>query len=162
MPTFATGMPVRVMRSVKSLEVAQGNMRRICHQLADMNHVGRRFLPFIQNIVEFERHAMLLMLEDLMRCQHGLAPGRRLTAKGQYARSKPPTSLFSSLTCSPAGSDSREIPFLEPLRTCRLGAVAQEPTALHLRASDPGHSAEDLDVHRRRQFERHQVIARAL
>ena len=144
--SFATGMPVRAMRNVKSHGVAVANIRRICQQLADMNHVGRRFLPWIQNIVQGERHAVVLLLEDLMRCAYGLAPGRKLTASGNYARTAP--------------GKQREVPFLDPLGNSRLANVvlqAADETPASLDVALNAARAADADVQRRRQFERHQV-----
>ena len=143
---MATGMPVRVMRNVKSHGVAVTNMRRVCQQLADMNHVGRRFLPWIQNIVQGERQAVVLLLEELMRCAYGLAPGRKLTAAGNYART--------------ASSKMREVPFLDPLGNSKLANVvlhAAEHAPASLQVALQVARAADTDLHRRRQFERHQV-----
>jgi hypothetical protein len=144
--SFATGMPVRAMRNVKSHGVAVANIRRICQQLADMNHVGRRFLPWIQNIVQGERQAVVLLLEDLMRCAYGLAPGRKLTASGNYARTAP--------------GKQREVPFLDPLGNSRLANVmlqAADETPASLDVALNAARAADADLQRRRQFERHQV-----
>jgi hypothetical protein len=158
--SLATGMPVRVMRSVKSHAVAVGNMRRICEQLGDMNHVGRRFLPWIPNIMRGERHATVLLLEELMRCAYAIAPGRKLTAKGNYARCTSPTSsAFSYKT--------REIPFLQPLTKSRIAAGARDDAAadaplLQAGANDGAQrdvyaATSAADLARHRQFEQHQL-----
>ena len=167
--SLATGMPVRVMRSVKSHAVAVGNIRRICEQLGDMNHVGRRFLPFIPNITRGERHAMVLLLEELMRCAYSVAPGRKLTAKGNYARCTPSSSFSVSVN---APSKPREIPFLQPLTKSRVAAVARSSDAAAAAAAPLYQDAADDssqgrggmygalaagDLSRHRQFEQHQV-----
>ena len=165
--SLATGMPVRVMRSVKSHAVAVGNMRRICEQLGDMNHVGRRFLPWIPNIMRGERHATILLLEELMRCAYAIAPGRKLTAKGNYARcTSSPSSAFSFSAHSKC-SKAREIPFLQPLTKSRVAAGARGDAAadaplLQAGANDGAQrdvyaATSAADLARHRQFEQHQL-----
>ena len=73
--------------------------------------------------MEGEREAMVLLLEDLMRCALGVAPGRKLTTTGKYvtkhdyARVSSPTSLLDMTR--PQQSRAREMPFLEPLNNSR-------------------------------------------
>mmetsp|Transcript_23466 Transcript_23466/g.76303 ORF Transcript_23466/g.76303 Transcript_23466/m.76303 type:complete len:964 (-) Transcript_23466:1331-4222(-) len=80
--SFATGKKIAVNHSVKSRMLAARNMMNVCEQLAKVQTVGHRFLKFIDKVVEGNKEALLALLEDLMRCYHGLAPGLRILRRG--------------------------------------------------------------------------------